>query len=457
MKVVFIVPADSVRRTWLYRIGSRFYGHSNVITGPLILAKILHNAGHQAEVYEELDEDIDFSCCRDADVVCIYTITSNAPRAYEIADRERKQGRRVLIGGFHASSLPEEAARHADQVIVGEGEGVILDVIEGKITDRIVRAPLVCDLDSIPFPDYSLLKTPCEAANVMTTRGCPFCCSFCTTSRMFHPYRERSVESVISELRYYKKLGFKYMNFEDDNFTANKERTKKILRRMIEENLIFKETFFFGRTDLARDEELMDLLQKAHLNRVLVGIESLNQKSLDSINKRQKIEDIKKCAAGLQKYKIRLIASLVLGLDDDSREDIRAGVQFCRHIHAYQLQPAVLTPFPGTPVYRQFAEEKRMLTTNWRYFDMMNVTFLPKHFSPWELQKEFIHAVRSFYDFSSSLSIMKIFGIESGLRRMGLWLVSRIGIALIPAYLHLAHHSHYYFLRHHSSAAESHV
>ena len=452
MKVVFIVPTDSIRRTPLYRIGGNIYGYSNIITGPLILGHILKNAGHCVDVYEELNDNIDFSQCNNADVIGIYTMTSCAPRAYQIADALRARNKRVIIGGMHASAVPEEAIKHADQVIVGEAESVIKDVVEKNIDSKIIHAPIINDLDKIPFPDYSLLRSShCNAANVITTRGCPFCCSFCTTSRMFHPYRERSVENVIEELRYYKSLGFKYMNFEDDNFTANKNRTKELLRRMIKENLIFKETFFFGRTDLAEDDELLQLLQQAHLNRVLVGIESLNQKSLNSIHKKQKIVDIEKCANKLAKYKIRLIASLVLGLDNDNISDIRRGVDFCRHIHAYQLQPAILTPFPGTPVYRQFDQENRLITNNWRYFDMMNVTFEPHNMSAWKLQKEFLRAVRKFYDFTSSFKIMKIFGINSGLRRLGLWLTSRFGIIIAYCYLAVSQHSYYKKLKHFSA------
>lgn len=290
MKIVFITPASALRRFPLYRLAGKAYGQSNSITGPLILGGILKNAGHEVEVYEELNARVDYQKLKDADVCCLYTLTCSAPRAYELADWFHKNTRaRVLIGGIHASALPEEAALHADQVIVGEAESVICDVVNGKLRDRIVYAPHTEDLDSIPFPDYSILKTPCKSANVMSTRGCPFCCSFCTTSRMFHPYRQRSVDSVIEELRYYKRLGFKYMNFEDDNFTADRERAKEICRRMIDEHLTFKETFFFGRTDLARDEEMLELLRQAHLTRVLVGIESLNQASLDAVNKHQSV------------------------------------------------------------------------------------------------------------------------------------------------------------------------
>ena len=93
----------------------------------------------------------------------------------------------------------------------------------------------------------------------MTSRGCPFRCTFCTTSRMFAPYRRRSVDSVIAEIKHYKEMGFRYMNFEDDNFTADKDRAKEICRRIIAENLQFEDTFFFGRTDMANDPEHLDL------------------------------------------------------------------------------------------------------------------------------------------------------------------------------------------------------
>jgi len=427
MKIVFITPTDDIRRSRVYRLGNFLYVRPNAITGPLVLGHILKDAGHEVEVYEELFANVPYEKLKDTDVFCLYTMTSNASRAYQLADELHKKTKaRVLIGGMHASVMPQEAAEHADQVVVGEAETVILDVIEGRITHKIVQAECLKDLDKVPFPDYSLLKTPCVEANVLSTRGCPFCCSFCTTSRMYHPYRERSVDNVIEEIRYYKSLGFKYMNFEDDNFTANKERAKEICRRMIAEGLTFKDSFFFGRTDLAEDEEMLSLFEQAHLTCVLVGIESLNQASLDEVNKHQKIADIKACAKALSKHKIRLIASLVLGIDTDGPEDIKRNVDFAKSINAYTLQPAVLTPFPGTAVYQQYERENRMITHDWSLFDMMNVTFLPKNMTPWELQKQFFSAAKRFYNFIGSFKIMRLFGINYGLRRLGLWFVLHV-------------------------------
>lgn len=428
MKVVFITPAADIRRNGIYRFGSSFYGRSNSITGPLILGGMLKREGHEVEVYEELYKDLEYENIKDADVICIYTMTSNAPRAYELANIFKEEyKKRVIIGGMHASALPEEALKYADQVVVGEAEKVIVDLIEGNIKESVVYASPVEDLDKIPFPDYSILKTPCQVANLMTSRGCPFSCIFCTTSRMFYPYRYRTPDNVIEELEMYKRMGFKYVNFEDDNFTANRKRAKEILKKMIQNDLVFKETFFFGRTDLAEDEELLALLRDAHLNRVLIGIESLNQESLDYIDKKQKIEDIEYCGQMLEKYKIKLIASIVLGLDYDTKEDIREAVQFSKKINAYQLQPAILTPYPGTPLYEQFEKEGRILIKDWQHYDMMNVVFEPKTMTPWELQFEFFKAVNEFYSFKGAMKIFRIFGFEAGMRRLGLWIASKFG------------------------------
>ncbi len=435
LNITFITPAPAVKRMPIYHFGGRLYGHSNAITGPLILAGIAKRAGHHVEAYEELNGQLPMRrLLAQTDVLCLSAMTSNAPRAYELAELFHKKGHaRVLMGGMHPSYRPKEAAKYADQVFCGEAESGFIDVVEGRDTRRIVECTPVCDLDAIPYPDYSVLKTPCKCANIMSSRGCPYRCSFCTPSRMFSPYRRRSIDSVIDEIKHYHALGFEYMNFEDDNFTADKERAKELCRRIIAENLQFKETFFFGRTDMANDPELLDLLAKAHLTRVLIGIESLNQAALDDIEKHQSVEDIRRAGKACREHSIRVVASVVLGIDEDGPADIARAVDFAKSIDAYQLQPAILTPFPGTPVYDQFAKEGRMLTKtvdDWSLFDMTNVTFQPKKMSPWDLQKAFFESCNRFYDFPSILRIWKSFGTEYGLRRLYLALATSLGVPL---------------------------
>jgi radical SAM superfamily enzyme YgiQ (UPF0313 family) len=453
MNVTFITPAAWLRRLPAYRVASGLYGVNDAITGPLILAGIVKRAGHHVEAYEELNGEFDYEpLLAKTDVLCLYTMTSNAPRAYDIADMFHERGHaRVIIGGIHATALPKEALRHADQVAVGEGENTILDIVEGRCTEPIVQCKPVLELDDLPYPDYSVLKTPCNCANIMTSRGCPFRCSFCTTSRMFAPYRKRSPDSVIKEIKHYKELGFEYMNFEDDNFTADKKRAKEICRRIIAENLQFKETFFFGRTDMANDPELLDLLAAAHLNWVLIGIESLNQAALDDIEKHQSVEDIRRAGKACREHGIQLIASEVLGIDEDGPADIARAVDFAKSIDASKLQPAILTPFPGTPVYKKLVEEGRMVFTgerDWEQFDMMNATFQPRHMSPWDLEMEFFRAANSFYSRSEGLRQGRLFGAVFGAKRYALGICSRFGRGAVWLAGTFAKGSSYYRLKH---------
>lgn len=179
---------------------------------------------------------------------------------------------------------------------------------------------------------------------------------------------------------------------------------------------------------MANAPELLQLLHDAHLTRVLIGIESLNQAALNSIHKGQQIQDIREAGLACEKYGIRVIASVVLGLDDDTLEDIRRSVAFAKEIHAYQLQPAILTPFPGTPVFEEFERQGRMITHDWTLFDMMQVTFRPKNMTPWELQEEFYRSNLYFYDFAPAKGIGETFGKEYGRRRWGLAFMARFGV-----------------------------
>jgi radical SAM superfamily enzyme YgiQ (UPF0313 family) len=431
MKIAFVIPAADIRRTISYRLADRFYGPRHPMTGPLILGSILNHSGHQVEIHEELFRDIDFSKVEKADVIGINIMTSSAIRGYEIADfLKKKTNKRIIMGGIHASVLPEEALKHADQVIVGEAESVIKDVVEGKCRDEIVYAPAVKNLDEIPFPNYSLLKTPYNAINVLTSRGCPYSCNFCTTTRMFFPYRRRSPDNVIEELKIHKQRGLKYLCFQDDNFTADKQRAKEILDKMIFHGLIFKETFFYARTDMFDDLELMGLLRRANFRRVFIGIESLNPQSLKYVNKQQTLANIENMRHQLNKHKFKLIASFVIGLDHDGLEDIQKMVAFAKEINAYQLQPQILTPYVGTPIHAQLEKEGRILTKDWEKYDMMHVVYQPRNMAPRTLQKEFFKAMNSFYSLRSPWRDFKHLGWMDGMKKMAFNMVMKFGANL---------------------------
>ena len=172
------------------------------LLGPVYLGTILRNRGHEVEIYNENIHAPDYARLK-ADLIGISILTPTAKRGYEIAKRFPKE--KVIIGGVHASLLPNEALEYARQVVVGEAEEAIVDVVEGRRRESAVQGRPVEDLDALPLPDFSLIKgyrLPPLIMPISTSRGCPFNCSFCSVTKMFgREYRFRSAESIINEMK----------------------------------------------------------------------------------------------------------------------------------------------------------------------------------------------------------------------------------------------------------------
>ena len=189
MKIVFIEP-----RACEANVYSKV---SMPLLGPVYLGTILKNRGHEVRIYNENILAPDYSNL-DADLIGISILTSTAERGYEIAKKFPRE--KVIMGGVHASLLPGEALEFARQVVVGEAEDVIIDVVEGRRSEPIVQGKAVEDLDALPIPDFSLIKgyrMPSMVIPISTSRGCPFDCSFSSVTKMFgRKYRFRSAENT---------------------------------------------------------------------------------------------------------------------------------------------------------------------------------------------------------------------------------------------------------------------
>ncbi|HEY9594819.1 MAG TPA: radical SAM protein, partial [Spirochaetia bacterium] len=269
--------------------------------GSILLATIMRDRGYQTEsLYMQRAEIL--SSRVDTDLVALSTITSTTPAAYEVADAFRRRGVPVVIGGPHVSFLPDEALDHADFVIAGEAEksfpllvealnhdGRLEDVPglswkEKGVTRHNQPASPIEDLDSLPFPDFSLLRLGARGklagpgggkatVPVQTSRGCPYDCSFCSVTGMFgHRYRHRSTASVVAELAQYDADKC-FIFFYDDNFAANPAKTKDLLREMIRLGLGLQWSTQV-RTDVAKDPELLDLMAAAGCATLFIGLES---------------------------------------------------------------------------------------------------------------------------------------------------------------------------------------
>ena len=395
MKVTLIEP-----KTPFINIYSAFIKQLPLL-GPIYLGTILKDAGHDVVINNENIKDIDWDRIKDSDVVGISIMTSTAPRGYEISRkvRELNPKARVLIGGSHATFLPEEAAEYADNVVTGEAESVIIDLVEHGSSEKIIAGKPVENLDELTFPDFSLIDglEKQKVTPVSTSRGCPFDCTFCSVTAMFgRKYRYRSTDSVIKEL---SRMEHRKIFFYDDNFDANKSRTSELLHKMIQHK-ITPQWIAQTRASVTRDEEFVKLMSKSNCWQLCIGFESLNPDSLKKYNKKQTPDDVKNCIRVLHKHKIRVHGMFI----SDGYTDIynKIGVD--------SLQLCVLVPLIGSKLYTAIKGSGRLIAdrfpNDWKLFDGGHVVHWPDSLSPAEMQRQTIKALGDYY---SRANITKLF------------------------------------------------
>jgi len=324
------------------------------------------------------------------------------------------------MGGPHVTFLPDEALRHADYVIRGEGETALMMFIDSWETDQdFPRVPNLSyksnntnihnpqtahtkQLDTLPFPDFSLLQGKLKKMAgkriipMQTSRGCPFDCSFCSVTGMFgKKYRYRSTENIMQELRLYNSRE-NFLFFYDDNFTAHPARTKDLLKAMIKENLKFKWSTQV-RVDIAKDIELVRLMKKAGCHTLFIGFESVNPDSLKEMKKKQTLREIIKAIKILRKNRIHIHGMFVYGFDSDNWQTVMETVNFAKKAKLTSTQFLLLTPLPGSELYNTLKSENRIKFDDWALYDTHHVVFVPRHFSLSELQYAQIFSHKNFY------------------------------------------------------------
>ncbi|HET6486456.1 MAG TPA: radical SAM protein [Spirochaetia bacterium] len=392
--------------------------------GGVLLATILRDQGYEADALFASPEDA-LRAPLSADLVGISTITATAPGAYRIADELRRRGTPVVLGGPHASFLPAEALEHADFCVTGEGETALprlVEALNGKASLESVpglawkdhgeirtnpRAAPVEDLDSLPFADFSLLRVNSgkpflrpghghPTIPIQTSRGCPFDCTFCSVTGMFgRRYRHRSAANVLSELSRYDPRRC-LLFFYDDNFTANPRRSKELLREMIRLRLGFKWSTQV-RTDVAKDPEMLDLMAEAGCIYLYIGFESVDPVALREMHKSQTVEDMRSAIREIHRRRIGIHGMFVFGFDSDTPQTARATVDFALQERVDTAQFLILTPLPGSDFYGKVLQEGRLIDRAWDTYDAHHVKYLPRGFSPWELQLAQIRAHARFY------------------------------------------------------------
>lgn len=405
-RVVFVEPSNASQNIFAR------YMHIPLL-GPVYLATMARSAGYRVEVLNEciLGRRVSRDELGEADILCVSCLTSTVPRGKQIAAeyREARAARglpaRSIVGGIHASMLPDDVAGDFDQVAVGEGENILIDLLDGKLTDKVVHGTPLKDLDTLPIPDYSLLKGWDRRAKrvwpVMTSRGCPFDCDFCSVTEMFgRGYRAQSPERVLAELENFRdRRGFVFI--VDDNFAVNMKRSEQILDLMLQRG--FRRPWSTQlRTDATRNPELIAKMKKAGCYNVYIGFESVNAESLERMKKSQSVEDIRRAMAVFRGNGIKVHGMFILGNDPDTIDVFKTTSRFCREIELDFAQYSILTPLPGTAFYRRIQEEGRMLHTDWEYFDGMHAVFRPKNMTPEQLQRGMIQCFDDFYSYGNA-------------------------------------------------------
>ena len=339
----------------------------------------------------------------DVDWVAITCMTASAPRAYVIGDAFRQRGIPVVMGGIHPTVLPDEAAAHADAVVIGEAEPVwrevLADLAAGRLRPRY-KHDGYADLAGLPLPRRELLQVERYLTTnvVQTGRGCPNACSFCTVSTVSgRRYRFRPVGEVVEEVN---SLGG-WVGFVDDNIAGYPHRAKELF-----EALIPLRTRWIGQADLtmAKDPELLSLAARSGCQAMFVGLESLSQENLRATGKAPNLgTDMGAAIRTIHKAGIEIIGSFVLGLDGDDGGVFARTVAFAEQHKLVAAQFAVLTPFPGTAIRQQLEREGRILDHDWSHYTMSNVVFRPQHMTDLELRQGQRYAYGRFYSIPSIL------------------------------------------------------
>jgi radical SAM superfamily enzyme YgiQ (UPF0313 family) len=353
--------------------------------------------GHELHYFEAAadgEEPPEVYAC---DLVAVSTFSAQAFEAYAVADRLRRAGVRVVMGGLHVTVRPDEALAHADHVVLGEGEAVWPDLVRAaeRGTDRRVwdagALPAV-DVRALPVPAYELLRDrPYNRFTVQTTRGCPWRCDFCASNVMLRQaYRKRPVADVVRDVEAVWRLrGHPFIEFADDNTFVDKEWGKELCRRLAPLGV-----HWFTETDVsvADDPELLRLLRPAGCRQLLIGLESPGPQGLEGLElranwKARRRAGYVEAVRAIQAHGVTVNGCFILGLDGHTPAVFEEVLDFAGRVPLYDVQITVLTPFPGTPLYDRLRREGRLLRPErWDLCTLFDVNYVPRDMTPEQLR-----------------------------------------------------------------------
>lgn len=397
MKIKFILPALEEAKSPYWR------PIKYSLFPPLGLATLASFCGEEDEI-EIVDEHVETLKLDDfPDLVCIETYITNSYRAYEIADNYRKKGVTVALGGLHATSLPDEAKKHCDVILLGLGESsfpkFLKELKEGR-NKKIYNQGDVC-FDSIPLPRRDLFKNDKYLVpnSMVFSRGCPNKCSFCYVSSFYKggkSYYSYKIDRILEEI---DSMKGRHLYFLDDNIFANKNLVRQLFKEMKGMNRVFQGAIT---VDSVLNDDTIELAYEAGFRSAFIGFESINQINLKSANKLSNLgQDYQKAIKRLDEIGIMINGSFIFGLDDDRNDVFSRTTEWAIDNGITTVTNHILTPYPGTPIFEEMKKSNRIITEDWRKYDTRHLTFNHPNITKEEMEKGYKEAYEEFYKWSN--------------------------------------------------------
>lgn len=382
--------------------------------GLLYVAAFAEKEGHEVEVVDlalrKKGEKIDF---KRYEIVGISTDTTRHRQALQLAKRAKREGCTVIMGGPHPTYVDKEilSTGIVDFIVRGEGEVTFSELIStlhrgnGKLDSvqgisflskgeilRTPTRPFIENLDELPFPARHLVpmeryrRTKMgerEVTPILTSRGCPFQCTFCASSHFFGTkVRLRSPASVLKEIEeLYHRYSFQALAFVDDTFTLFPNRVIEICKGILGKGMDLW-WWCLSRADLLiRNEEMIQWMVRSGAKSVFIGVESANPKTLETLKKGIDRNTTIRAVEMLKRYGLEIHASYILGGLDETARAIHETIRFAKQLDTNVAQFSILTPYPGTLLYEQLKDRISKWRAPWSFFDMQHLVFKHDHLS----------------------------------------------------------------------------
>ena len=344
----------------------------------LLLGNYAERLGWEVTIVDETYETIPWDS--QFDLVGVTAVTSKVKRAYQIADHFQLRNIPVILGGIHATACPDEATQHVKILALGEADLIwptILKDAELRKLKSVYHGDSSFDLSNLPIINYNLLSDPYSYRHptvLEATRGCPYHCTFCSTSFFGRKYRKRPIKDIIENLQ---NIPEHYVVFMDDNLTGDPNYAIELFEAMASIGGIP----WTGHVtiDVALNDRLLKAIAKSGCRNVVPGFDTLELANLYQAKKEvnQKINyDL-----ALQKIHdvgVDIMASFIFGFDCDTEKSFESVFNFVSKHKIFLPNYWILTPYPGTKIYQQFLKEKRITNFNWNFYDSRHLVFEPK-------------------------------------------------------------------------------